>query len=378
MRPEDASGRPVGGKDYPRNLAEFEAFFSTERDCLLYLARLRWPEGFRCRFCDHDRYWWRDDGLLCCACRRKTSIAAGTLFDKSQLGLRKWFSVIWYVVNQTGGVSALGLQRVLGFGSYQTAWAWLHKLRRAMEPTSGNLRGEVEVDELFVGGVEAGVTGRETKTKSKVIVAVERRGPRMSAGRVRMRRIERFDGATLVFIEEVVEPGSTVVTDGWGGYAKVGERGYTHVAHNISKSGQQAHELMPAVHRVAALVKGWLLRTHQGAVAPSHLDFYLAEWCFRFNRRRSSHRGLLFHNLVLQAALTPPQPYTDLLSPVVGQRRNPRTRRSASCARRASSETARTCPVPRRRGRVGRELDSMTKPCRRSTMVAGRRGNRSG
>lgn len=178
--------------------------------------------------------------------RVSAHITAGTLFDKSQLGLRRWFQVIWYVVNQTGGVSALGLQRVLGFGSYQTAWAWLHKLRRAMEPTSGKLRGGVEVDEVFIGGVEAGVTGRETKTRSKVIVAVERRGPRKSAGRVRMRRIETFDGRTLVgFIGEVVEPGATVITDAWGGYAKVGEHGYTHIAHNISKSGQQAHELMP-------------------------------------------------------------------------------------------------------------------------------------
>jgi hypothetical protein len=186
VRPEEASGRPVGGVDYPRNFAEFEAFFSTERECLLYLARLRWPDGFRCPACAHEHYWLRDDGLLlCCQCRRKTSVTAGTIFDKSRLGLRKWFQVIWYVVNQTGGVSALGLQRVLGFGSYETAWAWLQKLRRAMEPTSGKLRGDVEVDEVFVGGVEAGVTGRETMTKSKVVIAVERRGPRMAAGRAR-------------------------------------------------------------------------------------------------------------------------------------------------------------------------------------------------
>jgi transposase-like protein len=279
MRPEEASGRPVGGVDYPRNLAEFEAFFSTERDCLLYLARLRWPDGFRCRFCGHQHYWLRDDGrLLCCQCRRRTSITAGTIFDKSRLGMLKWFKAIWYVVNQTQGVSALSLQRVLGFGSYETAWAWLHKLRRAMEPTSGKLRGEVEVDEIIVGGLEPGVIGRQTHTKSKVVVAVERRGPRMAAGRMRMERILRYDSASLIgFIERNVEPGSTIITDAWNAYTRLPQHGYTHVAHNISRRGQQAHELMPAVHRVAALVKRWLLGTHQGAVAPSHLDFYLDE-----------------------------------------------------------------------------------------------------
>lgn len=377
MRPEDASGGPVGGVDYPRNFAEFDSFFATERDCFIYLARLRWPDGFICRFCGHDRYWWRDDGrLLCCRCRRKTSVTAGTLFDKSRLGLRKWFAVIWYVVNQTGGVSALGLQRVVGFGSYETAWSWLHKLRRAMEPTSGLLRGEVEVDEVFIGGVESGVIGRETKTKSKVIVAVERRGPRMAAGRVRMRRIESFDGATLVgFIREVVEPGATVITDAWGGYARVADYGYVHLRHNISKSGVQAHELMPAVHRVAALVKRWLLGTHQGAVKPTHLDFYLAEWAFRFNRRRSGHRGLLFHNLVKQAAATAPHPYTDLLTPSVGRQRKRQQQRQPEMRAVGVVGPRRNLPrpAPKRPGGSRTRLDD-ERARRRQVMVRGRRG----
>jgi hypothetical protein len=124
-----SENEPVGGVDYPRNWHEFLAFFSTEEQCLLYLARLRWPDGFRCRGCGHDRYWLRSDGrFLCCECRQKTSVTAGTLFEGTRIGLTSWFAAAWYVVNQTGGVSALGLQRVLGFGSYETAWAWLHKL----------------------------------------------------------------------------------------------------------------------------------------------------------------------------------------------------------------------------------------------------------
>jgi transposase-like protein len=162
------SDEPVGGRDYPRNQEEFKRFFSTERACVLFLARLRWPEGFECPPCGHDRYWLRGDGLfLCCECRRKTSPKAGTVLDKTRLPLSKWLQAIWYVTEETGGVSALSLQRALGLGSYETAWAMLHKLRRAMEPTSGKLEGTVEVDESFVGGNEPGVRGRLSKTKAK-------------------------------------------------------------------------------------------------------------------------------------------------------------------------------------------------------------------
>jgi hypothetical protein len=376
LRPEEASGRPVGGKDYPRNLAEFEAFFSNDRDCAFYLMHLRWPDGFRCPSCGFDGYWYRKDKLFQCRqCRHKTSVTAGTLFDKSQLGLLKWFKAIWYVVNQTNGVSALGLQRVLGFGSYQTAWAWLQKLRRAMEPTSGKLRGKVEVDEIVIGGNEPGVTGRQMFTKSKVVVAVEHRGRYGYAGRVRMRRIEKFGREELMqFIQDVVEPGSTIMTDGWPTYKNVTKLGYTHEAYNVSKSGKQAHELLPAVHRVAALVKRWLLGTHQGSVAPSHLDYYLDEFCFRFNRRKSGHRGLLFHNLVKQAANTPPKPYFDLLSDMAGARHSAKAK--ADRKRRAKGKLKPAPNVPRARpkrpGGARTRLDGEAVRARRR-LPAGRR-----
>jgi transposase-like protein len=164
---------PVSGRDYPRNQEEFRRFFSTERACLLFLSHLRWRDGFECPSCGHDRYWQRGDGLfLCCGCRRQTSPTAGTVLDKTRLPLSKWLQAMWYVTEETGGVSALSLQRALGLGSYETAWAMLHKLRRAMEPTSGLLEGTVEVDESFVGGEEMGVRGRYTEKKAKVIIAV--------------------------------------------------------------------------------------------------------------------------------------------------------------------------------------------------------------
>ena len=247
-----------------------------------------------------------------------------------------------------------------------------------MEPTSGKLRGEVEVDEIIIGGAEPGVRGRETRTKSKVVVAVERRGPRKAAGRVRMRRIEKFDAASLIgFIEDVVEPGSTIITDAWHSYKRLPEHGYAHVAHNVSRSGKQAHELLPVVHRVASLVKRWLLGTHQGAVRPTHLDFYLAEWSFRFNRRRSGHRGLLFHNLVKQAAHTEPQPFAELLSPRAGRRFKAKRRQQRELRAAGQIGERKNTPreAPKRPGGARARLsDQATR--RRRTMVAGRRGAR--
>ena len=270
--------------------------------------------------------------------------------------------------------SALGLQRELGFGSYQTAWAWLHKLRRAMEPTSGKLRGQVEVDEIVIGGVEPGVRGRQMVTKSKVAVAVERR-PGGAAGRVRMRRIGEFSREELMrFIEDEVERGSTIITDGWPTYKNVKKLGYSHERHVVYKSGKQAHELLPVVHRVAALVKRWLLGTHQDSVAATHLDYYLAEFSFRFNRRYSTHRGLLFHNLVKQAAQTRPQPYVDLLSDFASTRRKRKEKADRARRARGVKKPAKNVPQrpPKRPGGARTRLDDDAVR-RRRRLPAGRK-----
>jgi transposase-like protein len=220
-------------------------------------------------------------------------VTAGTILDKTRMPLVSWFAAVWYVVNQKNGVSALGLQRVLGFGSYQTAWAWLHKLRRAMiRPDRDQLSGAVEVDETLIGGAKPGKPGRSADGKALVLIAVECHdgGPR----RTRMRRIPNASAEVLTdFVFDNVARGSEVRTDAWKGYNGIGRYRFAHVVTNLSESGDPAHVVMPEVHRVASLLKRWLLGTHQGAVSHEQLDYYLDEFTFRFNRRRSRHRGLV-------------------------------------------------------------------------------------
>ena len=167
---------PQPGVDYPRSFHELTAWFGDDEACLRYLERVRWGDGFVCRFCGVvGGDWWavRRGMRRCAACRRESSVAAGTIFHGSRLPLSSWFAAIWYVVNQKQGVSALGLQRVLGFGSYQTAWAWLHKLRRAMVlPGRELLAGTVEIDESYVGGARPGKRGRGAQGKAIVAIAV--------------------------------------------------------------------------------------------------------------------------------------------------------------------------------------------------------------
>ncbi|MGH9053219.1 MAG: IS1595 family transposase [Acidimicrobiia bacterium] len=307
--------RPVGGVDYPRNWHEFEAWFRDEGACRAYLEMLRWPDGFICPSCGGQKGWRRSRGLFqCAACAHEASVTAGTIFAGTRTPLRTWFAAAWYATNQKHGVSALGLKRVLGFGSYQTAWAMLHKLRRAMvRPGRDRLSGDVEADETYVGGHEPGAGGRHAGKKAIVAIAVEVPEER-AIGRVRMARIPDVSGPAITgFIEEAVEPGSVVMTDGWRSYRGLPKRGYVHKPTSISASGDPAHVVMPGVHRVASLLKRWLLGTHQGAVRPQHLDYYLDEFTFRFNRRRSRQRGMLFYRLVEQAVEVAPAPYRDMI-----------------------------------------------------------------
>jgi transposase-like protein len=220
---------------------------------------------------------------------------------------------MWYVTSQKHGVSALGLQRVLGLRSYQTAWTWLHKLRRAMvRPGRERLSGRVEVDETYVGGAERGVRGRETVTKSIVLIAAQEDGD--GIGRIRMHRVPDVSAESLLpFVHEAVEPGSLVHTDGWRGYASLSEKGYKHEVTTLSRSDDPAHVVMPRVHRVASLLKRWILGTHQGSISPQHLDYYLDEFTFRFNRRNSRARGLLFYRLLQQALEVAPVSYQQMV-----------------------------------------------------------------
>ncbi len=298
-------------EEYPRTLLEFEEWFATESACREYLRRIRWRDGFRCPRCQQEAAWGTGRGLYHCRnCGLQTSVTAGTIFQDTSKPLRVWFRALWHVTNQKSGVSALGLQRALGLGSYRTAWTWLHKLRRAMvRPGRDRLGGAVEVDETYVGGERPGKRGRGAAGKALVLVAAEVDGSRL--GRIRLRQVADGSAASLTpAVEEMVAPGSTILTDQWGGYNRLVDRGYLHEV--IRREAVVGDNALPRVHRVASLLKRWLLGTHQGAVRASHLDYYLDEFTFRFNRRTSRSRGKLFFRLVEQAVAVDPVPNRQL------------------------------------------------------------------
>jgi len=301
-------------EDYPKTLLEMENRFATEQACREYLTKLRWPTGFTCPACQGKVGWAdRRHRWTCQDCRRQSTVTAGTIFEGTHLPLQVWFRAVWLVTSQKSGASALGLQRVLGLGSYETAWSWLHKLRRAMvRPGRDRLRGTVEVDEAFVGGVSAG-SGRDGIGKALVTIAAEEEGK--GIGRIRLARVPDASTASLHgFIQQSVAPGSTVHTDGWAPYQGLEKLGYSHTITRLKGQGKEAAvELLPRVHRVASLLKRWLLGTHQGAVGPTHLDYYLDEFAFRFNRRRSASRGKLFFRLLEQAVQVGPVTYETIV-----------------------------------------------------------------
>lgn len=314
-----------GNKSYPCNWIEFQDWFATEDSCTAYLEHLRWPKGFCCPSCGAiDEPGRATRGrLICRSCRHQSSVTAGTIFDKTRTPLRLWFAAAWYITNQKQGVSALGLQRVLGLNSYQTAWAMLHRFRRAMvRPDRDLLCGTVEVDETFLALSRKDTAKPKPKRASPkahnrshlvaVAVAIEVHEPK-GFGRIRLRRIPGPTIEAIVpFLRENIAPGSTVRTDGAAIYATVNEDGFKHDPHVMLGSKVPAHEPLPGVHRIAALLKRWFLGTHQGAVDPRHVDYYLDEFTFRFNRRTSRSRGLLFYRLMTQSVLAAPATYANI------------------------------------------------------------------
>jgi len=256
----------------------------------------------------------------------ETSVTAGTIFQDTHKPLTTRFRAVWWLTNQKSGASALGLQRLLGLGSYRTAWGWLHKLRRAMvRPGRDQLSGGVEVDETYLGGLnEDGVPGRHLGKKALIAVAAEEDG--RGIGRIRMRRVEDASARSLQgLVAEAVKPGSTVHTDDWRGYWGLEQKGYRHEISRLRRRREDASALLPRVHRVVSLLKRWLLGTHQGAVSHEHLDYYLDEFTFRFNRRTSRHRGKLFYRLLQQAVLVGPSPYDALVKGVRARRQRDRS-----------------------------------------------------
>jgi transposase-like protein len=224
-----------------------------------------------------------------------------------------WFRAVWHVTSQKHGASALGLKRVLGLGSYQTAWTWLHKLRRAMvRPGRDRLTGTIDVDETYVGGEKPGKRGRGAAGKALVFIAAQQDGARI--GRIRLVHVPDASGASLGdAIEHAVAPSSTVQTDGWQGYNGIEKLGYRHTI--VRPAAALGENLLPNCHLVASLLKRWLLGTHQGSVSQKHLSYYLDEFTFRFNRRTSGSRGKLFFRLLQQSVQFEPQPYAQIIRP---------------------------------------------------------------
>jgi transposase-like protein len=271
---------------------DFQARFPDEQACWEYLVQSRWPEGYRCPRCGGQsaalltgRRLWQ-----CSACRYQVSVTAGTVLHKTHTPLHLWFWAAYLMSTPTPGLSAVQLQRQLGISRYETAWMMLHKLRRAMvNPERTPLSGEVEVDECFVGGHQAGLRGgRERGQKALVAVAVEVRGA--GSGRVRIAVIEDASADTLLgFVKANVAAGATVHTDGWPPYRALARHGYNHQPRSqraSRRAGGDTDEILPRAHRAISNLKTWLAGTHRG-VSGEHLQVYLDEFSFRFNRRRT-------------------------------------------------------------------------------------------
>jgi len=300
---------------YPANMADLEKLFATQEACLTYLAGLRWPSGYVCPRCESAKGWQMKNGrILCAGCRRQQSVMEGTVLQDSHMPLPTWFRAMWYVCANKNGMSAQNLQRLLGLRSYNTAWLCLHKLRRAMvRPGRECLSGIVEVDETYFGGPVEGKRGRGAFGKQIVFVAAEVRGRKV--GRIRLSHIADVSGATLGrAATEAVTKGSTVRTDGWKGYNNISVAGYRHEV-AAESTDELATIVLPKCHLVVSLVKRWILGTLQGNVGKEHLQDYLNEFTFRFNRRSSKSRGLLFYRLAQQVVVTPPKPRSEIVPP---------------------------------------------------------------
>jgi transposase-like protein len=293
---------------YPKTFEEFLDWFQSNADCERYLEWIRWPDGLECSRCGARKIWRTERGLLHCGdCQHQTSVTVGTVFEGTRKPLLLWFHLMWLMMAQKTGLSARNLCDTYGFGSYQTAWGWLQKLRSVMiREGRERLCGRVEVAETYIGGRKKGARGRGAEGKTLVLVAVE--GEASKLGRVRFRCVSAADADHIEpFVRDYVDPGAVVVTDGLPAYNGISTAGFNHQPCCLSTGGEEARREIEHVHLVVSLLKRWLIGTHQGAVRPTHLQAYLDEFAFRFDRRLSQRRGKLFHRLIQQSVTLRPK-----------------------------------------------------------------------
>lgn len=286
-------------RNFPKTATEFEARFATEEDCRAYWIEARWGGEPACARCHSTRVWTIRDGTTfeCADCGHQTSLTSGTLLEKTRKPLRMWFRAVFEISTRRTGISGKDLQRIMGFGSYKTAWSWLHKLRAALvRPDAEPLGPFVQMDEALVGG-------KGSPHKELVLVAAE------ADGRVRLAHADNNDEGTLKrFADGRIATDAHVVSDGHAGYNRksLGER--PHEAKVQTKAQRRDNDALQGCHWTTSLLKRWLLGTHAGAVKPKHLQAYLDEFAFRHNRRKTKGVGRIaarvIENLVARGPIT--------------------------------------------------------------------------
>ena len=290
-------------RDFPKTAQEFEARFATEDDCRAYWIEARWGGTPACAECAGTRLWSQREGFLfeCADCGHQTSLTSGTLLEKTRKPFKTWFRAIFEISARRNGISAKDLQRIMGFGSYKTAWTWLHKLRAAMVRSDSEPLGPfVQTDEAFVGG-KGGI-------KEMVLVAAE------ANGRVRLAHVENNDDETLkLFADEQMASNTHVVTDGHAGYNShsLGKRSHNMIVQ--TKGQRRENDTLQGCHWTISLLKRWLLGTHGGAVLGKHLQAYLNEFAFRHNRRKTNGVGRIAARVIEQLVARPPLPMRKLI-----------------------------------------------------------------
>ena len=287
--------------DFPKSEIEFDRRFATESACYDYLFRLKWPDGFMCSKCGHQSYWISSKHIyICTRCESHFSLIADTIMHDTKKPITYWFKAMWWFTTRRSGVNAINLQELLGF-SYPTAWSWLQKLRRCtIRKDREKLSGKVEVDEFFIGGQKPGKRGRGSNGKSIVVAAVQRKGRKI--GRIRLQLVDDCSSGSLTpFIEQNIEDGSQVITDGWKGYVPIDQNRYDHHQVFLSKC-KDKYSALSGVHLIASLVKRLIIGTFHGRFDQKYLQHYLDEYVFRFNRRTSISVGKKFMRIVQQVA----------------------------------------------------------------------------